>query len=658
MRPTAPLLTVLALSLTLISAVHAAPSMEDLMGGEKDKSKAEKPQPRDVLRFNPHTVQSPTELLDAIYQVDWWITQSARKFEAEDARSEILAVHLNLLDDWLTGLDPEVIVSEERDAHFDPPITFTERVFLSWDVRTDSPDDWRVIRDLALDDLRLKRPERAIQRYREFFAGSEIVADPDQVLLFLRQIGAARLRSGGPAWRDHCLALYGTTSDALLTKHPQFMGMATYATRSRLLESLYEDPNVHEEVWRLRAILDLLTASGPGGYQTIITYWQSSDEPFLPYPEKIALDGGGLGITLLRMVLDDVDLTADQRKGLLAVALEHAQSPTTNSLAFPQELMTGRITLYPYAPEQRTWLEGQFRDYLVSVTDSAIDPPVIFPADGSAAKVPEFLRERAVLLLEFADPLAEVERLLASEDAQAKAIGLATMAMALEEASDFTTEEWIGTEATYLSLVQPYLHAGDRVLRDLALVVLLRLSRSPVPLEAERFTLTSTAIGLLIALQEEADPAYRDVPRIMALSMHRRGIALNQIRALVDSVDAYADAVDLSTLGLEASLELLSFIRALADPAQNPPNQPLFVFPILEPNDRQVLIAVALDRMTLFARFNALEPLIDDTEYVVTAGHPLIPELRVQLENLAGHRESYMLHPDVADRIDALLELQ
>jgi hypothetical protein len=156
-------------------------------------------------------------------------------------------------------------------------------------------------------------------------------------------------------------------------------------------------------------------------------------------------------------------------------------------------------------------------------------------------------------------------------------------------------------------------------------------------------------------MQEADAPAYRDVPRIMALSMHRRGIGLNAIRGLVDSVDAYADEVDLSTLGLDASLELLSFIRALSDPGQNPPNQPAFVFPILEPTERQQLIAVALDRMTLFSRFDALEAMVDDAEYVVLAGNPLIPELRTQLEQFPAHRESWMLAYDIVDRIEALL---
>lgn len=619
---------------------------------EESTTTHEKAEPRDVLRFNPHQVASPNALLEALWRVDWWITNSARLFTPDQARGEILEVHLDLLEDWLTGLDTGLLRQEVRETHFDPAITFTERVFLTWDIVPDNATLWQQTRDQALDDLRLQRPAQALARYRNFREAHTIGANPDQVLLFLRHIGAARLRAGGPAWRQECLALYRQEVAALLGEYPQFQGMSEYGMRSGILETLYEAPTIRHRVWRIRALLDLLTASGPEGYQTLLDYQTSEGEAaFLPYPEKFALDGGGLGLPLLRELLDDPTLPPHRRKGLLAVALEHAQQPVSNSLTLPRDLLRGKVSLYPYSQEDRAWLEAAFRDFLLAgdIAGGELDP--VFVGD-SGPKLPTSLRQAATLLLELADPLAEVDRLLGSGDPSAQAVALATLSLALEEGSSFAPDEWLGTEEAYNEVVTPFLEAGAvPELRDLALLVLTQLAQSPMPLQGTRAVQATTHIALCEPLLTDALPARVDLARVLALSWYRRGISIDLLHDYVPAVRGYAAQVDATRLSLDAILDLLAFARAMDTTSGWEPGSTL----LLTPDQRLGLIDQAFDRMSLFHRVVGLEEVMAELELLVSRGSQLTPATIQGLTALLNYRESLMIHPDLAQAMEALL---
>lgn len=619
---------------------------------EESKDAPAKPEPRGVLRFDPHRVASPQALLEALWRVDWWITNSARLFTPDQARAEILEVHLDLLEDWLTGLDTSLLRQEVRETHFDPAITFTERVFLTWDIVPDNAILWQQTRDQALDDLRLQRPAQALARYRNFREAHIIGANPDQVLLFLRHMGAARVRAGGPAWRQECLALYRQEVAALLGEYPQFQGMSEYGMRSGILETLYEAPTIRHRVWRIRALLDLLTASGSEGYQTLLDYQAMEGEAaFLPYPEKVALDGGGLGLPLLRELLDDPTLPPHRRKGLLAVALEHAQQPVSNSLTLPRDLLKGKVTLYPYSQDDRAWLEAAFRDFLLAgdIVGGTLDP--VFVGD-SGPKLPTSLRQAATLLLELADPLAEVDRLLESGDPSAQAVALATLSLALEEGSSFAPDEWLGTEEAYNEVVTPFLEAGAvPELRDLALLVLTQLAQSPMPLQGTRAVQATTHIALCEALVTDALPARADLARVMALSWYRRGIGLDLLREYVPAIRDYAAKVDATRLSLDAILDLLAFARGL-DATAEVGTSAAALFP---PEQHLGFIDQALDRMSLFHRVVGLEEVMADLELLLQQGMQLSPATSKGLIGLLNYRESLMIHPDVALAMEAML---
>ena len=606
----------------------------------------EKPPLRAVLNFHPRQCQSPQELLDGLQRVDWWVAHSATKLTPQGARDELLGLHFDNLAEWLLALPVDTLAAEPRDDSYDPPITLTEKAFLSWDLQVKDRKAWLEVKDLALDDLRFRKPEAALSRYREFAAKHDPIAMPDQVLLFTRQIAADRVRAGGKEWINNLVALYDSKAGDLLSRYPEFLAMGQFVGRTPALEELYNGSRVELAVWPLETILEILTATGPDGYQAILRYRDAAGEQaFLPYPERLALNGGGLGYPLLTSLLSDPALPLPRRQAMLAVALDHAATPRRGSIDLANDLITGAAVLYTYAPDQVAGLADQARLVLnTGDNDPAeLDTLVVFPPSG-APEVPQPLREPASMALRFPDPFGEVDSLLKSAEPRAQAIGLAAMALALENTIDFTADEWAGTEPAYLNAIAPFLGGSTPpVTRELALLVLLRLANNPVAVSstvAVQLTGVSGSLDWLTA--DDAPQPYQIAARVLALRWLHRGLGFEVVVRFAVAVRAYAETADPGTLGLEAALDLLRFNADLLATAGAG----------ISPTARLGIASSALDKMNLFGKYEGLQQVLNALADL-TPSESTRAALQLTHDKLSGATPP--ADPSVLAQIEALL---
>ncbi|MEO7994110.1 MAG: hypothetical protein ABI743_06895, partial [bacterium] len=474
-------------------------------------------------------------------------------------------------------------------------------------------------------------------RYRAYQASAEVVASPDQVLLFAHQWAAARVAAGGEAWITGLSAAYLRAATKLMSEYPQFAALDSAAGRSAQLASYYASPRVKALVDPLTTIRQLLIASGPAGYQALLDMHAETPPVFVPFPEELALAGGGQGLALLTDILNTPGVDPATRRSLIALALDHATS-TANAINLAQGLLQGATVLYGYDETQRTQLADLGRGLLLDggglgegVDATAL---VIFPNDAAPA-VPNELQAPARLIMRFPDPPAEIARLLSTGDVQTQLVALAALAMTVDQAADFTPEEWAGTEPGYIGMVTPFLaDTADSRARDLALLVVLQLAASPLPIGDDSVAGLSPGSPSLAWLLARPEPQYGIARRLLALRWFRRGMSVEALALWVPDVRDYAVTLDLQTVGLDAAVDLVALdtdLRAATQP------------PLVEDARLLDLCLAALDRMNLFQRFESL-PLvlaaINARTLMRTLPDPLVAQLQAAQASVAAHPET------------------
>ncbi|HYE80239.1 MAG TPA: hypothetical protein VEI97_19860 [bacterium] len=650
----------LPLLLLLIPALAHAEPAPDLLsdpGGALDP--LEQPAPRDVLDFRPYDAPTPAALLAQVRAVDWWVERTVLELPAEAAHEELLALHLQLLKGWLEQVPPQG-PGAPRDEQFDPAVTVTEKVLLAWEIQPAIQEDWRALKDRALDVLRLGRAEEIAGNYQAFCAEQHCAASPRQVQLFVRMVAAHRASLGGPSWARGLIDLYAESADEFLAIYPAFAKLSQVTGRSTQLEELYESPLIAELAGPLGATLEILAAMGPEGYAAIAGYRTArGSAAFLPFPERIALIGGGAGLPLLVDLLGDPSLAAEVRQAMLAVALEHANGTPYDTLNWPRLLLAGEAPMGGYAPEQLASLAGHVRELLLSDALPDLDGPAVTFTPSGEGVLHHALAARALLLLTLPDAEIEITGLLINPAPEARGLGLAAVALWLEDPDGISNTQWEACEDAYLRaavrvLLDP---ASDPDLQSLALLVVLRLMPSTGRLEPVEPWLVELAAALATQRHElNADGALRR----LTLDWMSRQVPLTALQPLLPIVVDYAESLDSESVSLDTALELLKFHQVLADSRVLPEARP-----DLEPLTVQGLAAAALDQALLLQRLDMVPPVRGLLESERHRGNPVSEAVKAQIRRAIAALSTTIAQPSLASpweaeitALTALLEAQ